>query len=84
MSKNKADNSNLTPENLMLISIFYQIILVIGKYVLFGRFELGDEVLDVYRVDKTIVECRSDEDLMLYYRYEFWVELVMRHVKLPC
>ena len=52
MSKSKADKSNLPPENLMIITIFYQIILVIIYYVFFGRLELGDEVLDVYGVDK--------------------------------
>ena len=49
-----------------------------------GGFELGDEVLDVHGADKKIVECRSDEDFMLYDGYEFWVEFVIRHVKLPC
>ena len=49
-----------------------------------GGFELGDVVLDFYHMDKQIVECRSDEDFMLYDRHEFRVELVMRHVKLLC
>ena len=31
-----------------------------------GGFVLGDEVLDVYGMDKTIAECRYDEDFMLY------------------
>ena len=47
-------------------------------------FEPGDVVIDVYSMDKQILECRSDEDFMLYDRHEFRVELVMRHVKLPC
>ena len=33
---------------------------------------------------KTIVECRSDEDFVLYDRHELRVELVMIHVKLTC
>ena len=49
-----------------------------------GGFEIWDEVLDVYGVDKKIVECRYDEDFMLYDRHEFWVELVMRNVNFPC
>ena len=67
----------------MLITIFYQIILVIGSSVLLGGFELGDEVLDVYGVEKNC-KCSSDEDFLLYERHELLVELVMRHVKLPC
>ena len=31
-----------------------------------------------------LVECRSDEDFMLYDRHELLVELAMRHFKLPC
>ena len=46
-----------------------------------GGFKLEDGVLDVYGVDKTIVEYRSDEDFMLYDRHEFWVDILMRHVK---
>ena len=34
--------------------------------------------------DCNFVECRYDEDLILYDRHEFWVELVMRHVKFLC
>ena len=49
-----------------------------------GGFELGDEALDVYGVEKQYIECRSDEDFMLYDRHGFWSELVMRYVKLPC
>ena len=30
------------------------------------------------------IEYRSDEDFVLYDRHEFWVEFVMRHVKLTC
>ena len=48
-----------------------------------GKFELGDEVLDVYGVEvKT--KCIYDEDIILYERNEFLVELVMRHVKILC
>ena len=70
MSNTKSYNSTCPWENLILIAIFYHIILVIGSYVLLGGFELGDEVLDVYGVDKQIVESRSDEDFMLYDRHE--------------
>ena len=54
----------------MLIAIFYQIILILGYSVLLGGFRIGNEFLDVYGVDAKILECRSDEDLILYYRHE--------------
>ena len=54
----------------MLISISYHIILIIGKYVLLVGFELGDEVLDIFSVEKKIVECRYDIDFILYARHE--------------
>ena len=44
----------------MLFAILYQVILVIGKSVLLGGFELGDEVLDVNGVDKKL----QNADLM--------------------
>ena len=47
--------------NLMRISIYYHIILVIGDSVLLGVFEIGYGVLDVFGVEKNILECRSDE-----------------------
>ena len=47
----------------MLISISYQVIPIIGDSVLLGGFETEDGVLVVFSVDKTFVECRSDEDL---------------------
>ena len=34
--------------------------------------------------DYTFVECRSEKYLILYERLEFWLEFVMRHIKLPC
>ena len=55
---------------MMLISIFYQIIMIIGEFVFLGGFELGDEVLGVYGVDAKYVECRSDEYYILYDRHE--------------
>ena len=64
----------------MLIAIFYVIILTIGDSVLLGGFELGDEVLGFFGVDKKIVECRSDEYFILYDRNELWVEIVMIHI----
>ena len=47
----------------------------------FGVVEVGYEFIAVYGVDTKFVECRSDEDFILYDGYECWVELVMRHVE---
>ena len=71
MSKTKSDKITLPPKKQMIIAILYLIILIIRSYVLLGGFKLGDEVLDVYGVDKKILECRSDEDFMLYDKHEF-------------
>ena len=51
---------------------------------MFGGFKIVYEVLDVYGVDPKILECRSDEDFILYDRNEFLVELLMRHVEFIC
>ena len=67
---------------MMLIDILYQIILIIGDYFLLGGFKLGDEVLGVYGMDAKILECRSDEDFILYNRHDCLLEIIMRHVKL--
>ena len=49
-----------------------------------GKFELGHDVLCVYGVDAKFVECRYNKDFILYYRHEFLVALVMRHVDIVC
>ena len=46
-----------------------------------GGFKVGDEVLDVYGVNKMFVYCISDEDFMFYNRHELQVEFVMIHDK---
>ena len=44
-------------------------------------FKLGNEVFDVYGADAKYLEYRSDEEFILYDRYECQVELVIRHVE---
>ena len=61
----------------MLISIIYQIILIIGESVLLCGFKLGDGVPDVYVVDSKYPECRYDEDFIFYDRHEGYVDIVM-------
>ena len=41
----------------MLVSIFYQIILIIGESVLLRGLKLGYEVLYVYGLDAKYLEC---------------------------
>ena len=55
---------------MILISISYQIILVIGDSLFFGGFEIGEEVLVVYGEEAKFVECRSDDDFIWYARHE--------------
>ena len=54
---------------MIIISIFYQIILVFGESVLLGGFKIRDEVLDVYGVDAKYLESRYDEYFILYDRH---------------
>ena len=54
--KTKADRSTIPHVNLMLIANSYNIILILGDYVLLGGFGLGDEVLAVYGMDNKFVE----------------------------
>ena len=50
----------------MMISIFYQIILILRESILLGGFKLIDEVPNVYGVDAKYLECRSDEDFIVH------------------
>ena len=54
VSNDKLDKITIPQYNLMLISISYKVILFIGSSVLLRGFKLGDEVLDVYGVDKKL------------------------------
>ena len=68
----------------MLVSIFHQIIMIIGESVLLGGLEPGDEVFDVYGVDAKYLECSSDEDSILYDRHECWVDILIGHIEFLC
>ena len=54
---------------MMLISMLYQIILILGSSVLLSGSELGYEVIDVYGVGAKYLECISDEYFILYDRH---------------
>ena len=55
----------------MLIDILYQIIIILGDYLLLIVLELGYEVLDVYGVDAKFTERRSDEESIFNDRNQF-------------
>ena len=42
----------------------------LGDYLLLGGFKLGDEVLGVFDVNAKFVECRYDEDFILFEIHE--------------
>ena len=84
VSKTKSEKMTIPTGNLMMISIFYQIILIIGEFLLLDRFKFGDKLFDVYGVETIFVECTSDEGFILYDRHEFWVDIVMRNIELLC
>ena len=64
-----------------MVSIYHQIIMILGEYILLGGFKLGEEVLDFFGVEEKFVEFRSDEDFILYDRHEFRVDIVTKNVK---
>ena len=68
----------------MLISIFCQIFLLIGGYILLKGLKLIDYFLDLLWVDAKIYGCRSDGKFILDDIYEFWFELLERQVKFLC
>ena len=47
VSKLTVEMTKLPPQNLILISVFYQILLFIGYTILLGGLKLGYEVLDL-------------------------------------
>ena len=68
----------------LLYSVFYQLTLILGDYILLGRFKLGDEALDISGVYAKFSEFRSDGDFIFYDRRELIVELVMIHFDILC
>ena len=55
----------IPPGYLVLFSILYQILLVLGDSIMLGKFKLGDEVLDISIVYPVILLCSSDADFFL-------------------
>ena len=55
VSKTKTEKITSPPVNMMLITIFYQIILNLEESILLSGLKLGDEALDVYNMDAKFV-----------------------------
>ena len=68
--KTKSEKITIPLGNMMLIAISYKIILIIGGSILLGVFRIGDEVIRDFGVYYKYVECRFDEDFMVYDRHE--------------
>ena len=84
MVKFKADQIKISTVNIILISIFYQLILLLGYSILLDGFKIRDEVLDLSRVDAKISGCRLDGDFILYGDHELLVYVTRRHVNFLC
>ena len=70
----------LPPQNLMLISVFYHLLLFIGDPILLCVFKLGDEVLGLSGLGTTFIGHSEDGDFILYYIHECLVELHMGYL----
>ena len=66
----------------MLISFFYQFLLVIGDPILLGGFKLGDEVLDLSGLGSIFIGHGAHGDFILDDSHEFLVELLVVHLEI--
>ena len=71
MSDLKANMSTFSLKNMMLISVFYQLLLVIGDPILLSGFKMGDEVLDQLVLGAIFIGNGTDGDFILYDSHEF-------------
>ena len=81
MSNLNVETSTLPPLNMMLISVFYHIPLVIGYTILLDGFKMGDEVLDQPGLGAIFFGHGSDGEFILDDSHECWVELQMVHLE---
>ena len=65
MAKFTVDNSTYPPLNMMLVSIFYQILMFIGYPILLGGFKLGDDTLALSGVGAKYFGRGEDADFIL-------------------
>ena len=69
---------------MVLIAVSYQLILILWGYILFGRFEIGEEFLDISDVDAQFLGYQYVEEFILYVIHECWLGHVIRHVDFRC
>ena len=65
VSKLKSDISTFHRKKIMLVSVLYQLLLVIVDRILLGRFKLGDEVLDQSGMGAIFLGHGADGDFIL-------------------
>ena len=65
MDKFKAKQITKPPGNMIMISVYYKIIIIILNPILLWRLKLGDEVLDLLGVDSKYSGCRVDAEFTL-------------------
>ena len=70
MSNLNAVMSTCPPLNLILISVFYQLLLVIGDPILLGVLKMDDEVLDQSGLGAIFIGHGADGDFILDYSHE--------------
>ena len=63
--------SRFSPQNLMLISIFYHICFFIEDHILLGGYKLGDKALDLLGLGAIFIGNGADGDFILDDRHEF-------------
>ena len=57
--------STFPPRNIMLVSVFYQLLVVIVDPIFLGGFKMGDEFLDQSGLGAIFVGHGMDEDFIL-------------------
>ena len=65
VSKFKLEQITIPLGNIILVSVFYQLLMVLGDSILLEGLKLGFEVLDILGLDAILSGCRADGDLVL-------------------
>ena len=74
--------SRWPPQNMILISVFYQLLLLIGDPIWLGWFKLGDEVLDLLVLGAIFIGDYADRYFILDENHEYWLELLMVNLEI--
>ena len=70
LARSNEKNNARPPGHLMLIYVFYKLLLILGDYILLGRFKLRNEVLDDLGIYADFTGCIYDGELILYDTHE--------------